>query len=171
MLKHWPAALGLTAAVLVLITGAGVDTAATAVTVATLCYLGAAAFARPWVAWAGVLGFSLVVVATEMLGAPWWAGCAAVAVALLVVGLIIKAPRRPLVAQAAQAFAYGLPAVLTLFLSPTAGAVVAGLALAAHAGWDLVHYRRNTVVPRSLSEACMLLDIPLGLGVVILALV
>jgi hypothetical protein len=35
----------------------------------------------------------------------------------------------------------------------------------------LVHYRRNEVVPRSLAEACMLLDVPLGLGLVVLALV
>ena len=48
--------------------------------------------------------------------------------------------------------------------------ILAGVALAGHAGWDLVHYRRNAVVDRSLAEFCMLLDVPLGLALVVLAL-
>lgn len=170
LLRRWPSALGLTAAVLVLIFGADRDSASTSVNVAVLCYLGAAAFARPWVAWAGVAGFSVVVFAAELAGVPWWAAFAVVAVMLVGAGLAIRAPRRALLAQTAAALAYGAPAVLALYLSPLAGAIVAGLSLATHAAWDLVHYRRNTVVPRSLSEACMLLDIPLGIGVVILGL-
>ena len=35
--------------------------------------------------------------------------------------------------------------------------------------WDVIHYRRDIVVPRSLSEACMFLDLPLGIGAFILA--
>ncbi len=31
------------------------------------------------------------------------------------------------------------------------------------------HYRRDQVVPRSLAEFCMLLDVPLGVGFVVLA--
>jgi hypothetical protein len=49
--------------------------------------------------------------------------------------------------------------------------VLAGLALASHAVWDAIHYRRAAVVPRSLAEFCMLLDVPLGLGAVVLALI
>jgi hypothetical protein len=33
-----------------------------------------------------------------------------------------------------------------------------------------VHYRRGIVVPRSLAEACVALDVPLGLGIVVLGL-
>jgi hypothetical protein len=47
---------------------------------------------------------------------------------------------------------------------------LAGAALASHAGWDLVHYRRDAVVARSLAEFCMLLDVPLGVGLIVLAL-
>ncbi|MEU4422873.1 hypothetical protein AB0F81_19770 [Actinoplanes sp. NPDC024001] len=169
LLRRWPSALGLTAAVLVLIFAADRDTASTAVTVALLCYLGAAAFARPWVAWAGVAGFSVVVVAVELAGVPWWAAFVVVTVLLLGIGLATRAPRRALLAQTAAALAYGTPAVLALYLSPLAGAIVAGLALATHAAWDMVHFRRDTVVPRSLAEACMFLDVPLGIGVIVLA--
>ena len=66
---------------------------------------------------------------------------------------------------------YGGIAVSALALAPRAGAVVAGLALTAHAEWDAVHLRRGVVVPRSLAEAGIFLDVPLGLAVVTLALV
>ena len=64
---------------------------------------------------------------------------------------------------------YGGLACAALLLAPRAGLVLAGLALAAHALWDMEHYRRDLVVPRSLSAFCMALDVPLGLGAVVLA--
>ena len=66
--------------------------------------------------------------------------------------------------------AYGGVALTALAINPRAGVVLGGLALAAHAGWDAVHYRRGIVVPRSLAEACVALDVPLGLGIVVLGL-
>ena len=47
---------------------------AIAVCVAALCYLGAAALDRPWVAWAGIVGGSLVVVASELVSLVWGLG-------------------------------------------------------------------------------------------------
>jgi hypothetical protein len=47
--------------------------------------------------------------------------------------------------------------------------VAAGVVLASHAVWDLVHLRSGRVVPRSLAEFCIALDVPLGLGFVLLA--
>jgi len=64
---------------------------------------------------------------------------------------------------------FGGLAVTALFLAPRLGLVLAGVVLASHAGWDVVHYRRDQVVPRSLAEFCMLLDVPLGVGFVVLA--
>ena len=57
-----------------------------------------------------------------------------------------------------------------LALGPTAGAVLASLALIAHAIWDVIHYRRNAVVPQSFAEACMFLDVPLGVTIIVLTL-
>lgn len=168
--KRWPLALGLVSAVLALIFAGDRETAAMAAVVAVLCYLGAAAFARRWVAWAGVLGFSVLVAIAKIAELTWWVVFAAAAVVLIGVGLAVRAPRRALLAQAAAVGAYGGLAVVALYVSPTVGAVLAGLTLAAHAGWDLVVWRRNVVVPRSLAEACMALDVSLGIGVVVLGL-
>jgi hypothetical protein len=169
LLRHWPGLLGLLAAAFQIITGATRETVAITVSVATLCYLGAAALNRPWVAWAGILGGSVVVVAGELAGLPWWAAVGVAAAALVAIGLIGGAPRPALTAQTAALLGFGGLAVVALFVAPRAGMVLAGLALASHAAWDVVHYRRDVVVPRSLAEFCILLDVPLGLALVVLA--
>ena len=169
LLHRWPSVVGLLAAGLQIATGASRETVAITVSVATLCYLGAAALNRPWIAWAGIIGGSLVVVAGELAGLPWWAAIGIVAAALVAIGLIGKAPRPALTAQTAALLVFGGLAVIALYLNPRIGMVLAALALASHAGWDLVHYRRNKVVPRSLAEFCILLDVPLGLTLVVLA--
>jgi hypothetical protein len=171
LLHHWPSLLGLLAAGFQIATGATRETVAITVSVATLCYLGAAALNRPWIAWAGVIGGSLVVVAGELVGLVWWGAAGIAAIVLILIGLVGRAPRPALTAQTVALLGFGGLAVVATFLAPLAGLILAGLALAAHGGWDLVHYRRNEVVPRSLAEACMLLDVPLGLGLVVLALI
>ena len=138
--------------------------------VATLCYLGAAALDRRWVAWVGVPAGSLLVPIGELLGLKWWGAVGIVAVVLVVLGLVLGVPRRPLTAQTVAMAGYGVLAVTALFVAPTAGVVLAGLVLACHAIWDAVHHRRDAVVPRSLAEFCMFLDVPLGGGLVVIGL-
>lgn len=168
---RWPSVAGLAAAGFQLATGVQPETVAITLTVAALCYLGAAALARPWVAWAGIAGGSAVVVVTEAAGFPWWAGVGAVALVLVGVGLVAGVPRSALTWQAAALVGYGGVAVTALLLAPRLGLILGGIALAAHAAWDVVHYRRNQVVPRSLAEFCVLLDVPLGVGAIVVALV
>ena len=170
VLPHWPSALGLAAAALQLATGVNRDTVAITVTVATLCYLGAAATSRPWVAWAGIPAGSAVVVVSELADLTWWAGVGIAALALAAIGLLRGASRPAVTAQTLALVGYGGLAVVALFIAPRVGLVLAGVALASHAVWDLEHYRRNQVVPRSLSEFCMLLDVPLGVGAIVLAI-
>jgi hypothetical protein len=170
LLHRWPTILGLAAATVVLSNGADQDSAATTVGVAVLCYLAAAALGRPWIAWAGVLGGSAVVVAGEVVGIGRWVVLGAVGAVLLAVGLVVDVPRRPLLAQAVAFVGFGGIALLALALDPRTGLVLAGLTLAAHAGWDAVYHHRDAVVPRSLAEACMGLDLLLGLGVAVLGL-
>lgn len=171
ILHRWPSAVGLAAAVTVLATGPDRQTLAITAVAATLCYLGAAALARPWVAWAAVPGFSLVIVASGLLDLSWWVVAGITAVILVVVGLVGRVSYPVLTAQTAAVAGYGGLAVAAVLVAPEAGLVLAGLVLAAHGIWDFVHYRRNIVVPRSLAEACMLLDVPLGLGFLVLAAV
>jgi hypothetical protein len=171
VLHRWPSALGLAAAALVLATAADRETVAITVSVAALCYLGAAALDRPWIAWAGIVGGSLVLFASGWIGLPWWAGIGIAALALVIVGLLGRVPRPTLTAQTAALIGYAGLAVAALFIAPRIGLALAGVALASHGVWDLIHYRRRTVVPRSLAEFCLLLDVPLGLGVIILAII
>lgn len=151
--------------------GPDADGVATVVATAVLCYLAAAALKRRWVAWAGCLVFPTVIVASRLAGVTWWAVVAAVAAALVVVGLAIRAPRPPLSAQTLALVGYGGVAVVALFLAPRAGLALAGVALAAHAVWDVIHFRRDQVVYRSLAEFCVVLDVPLGVAAIVLAVV
>jgi hypothetical protein len=168
--RRWPTAVGVTAAVAVLVTVADRETAITCVWVAVLCYLAAATLHRPLMAWMAVPAASVVVAVGEITGVDRWVLLGAAAALLVVLAVVVGAPRRQVLAQSVGGVVYGGLALAALALSPDAGLVVAGLVLAAHAAWDGVHYRRNAVVPRSLAEACMALDLPLGLGLVVLGL-
>lgn len=169
VLHRWPVALGLAAAAGSLATGGNADSAAITVAIAAWCYLAAAALGRPWVVWVAVAGGTLVVIGTELVGLPWWAGLGSTAVILVGVGLVLRVPRLALTAETAALAGFGGVAVLSLFLAPQVGLVVAGLALASHAIWDAVHLRRKAVVSPSLAEACIFLDVPLGIGLILLA--
>jgi hypothetical protein len=170
ILHRWPSALGLTVAALNLALGPDTETVATVIGVAVVCYLAAAGLDRRWVAWAGCVVFSLVVVASQAIGLAWWAVSGIVALALVVAGLFLRVPRAPLAAQTAALIGYGGVAVAALFLAPRVGLALAGVALVGHSVWDVIHYRRNQVVHRSLAEFCVLLDVPLGVGAIVLAI-
>jgi hypothetical protein len=96
VLGRWPAALGLAAAAGYLLTGVDRDTIATVLTVALLCYLAAAAFGLPWLAWATIPGGILVAVAGGLLGVEPWISLGVAAALLVVVGLIGGASRSAL---------------------------------------------------------------------------
>jgi hypothetical protein len=170
ILHRWPSALGLAAAALLLAEGPDTESVATVIGGAALCYLAAAALDRRWVAWAGIVVFVLMVFATEVLGLSRWAVGGTVAVALVVAGLLLGVPRPPLAAQAAALLGYGGVAVAALFFAPRVGLVLASVVLASHSVWDVIHYRRNQVVHRSLAEFCVLLDVPLAVSAIVLAL-
>ncbi|QJW38204.1 hypothetical protein FIC82_003695 [Cellulosimicrobium protaetiae] len=169
LLDRWPGVLGLVVAAALLAVGAGDrDTLAIGVTAAASCYLAAGALGRPWVAWAAIPGASLVIVAARLADVPWWAGLGLAALVLVVLGLR-RGAARPTLVQGAALLAYGGLAVLALAIDPRAGLVLAGLTLAVHAVWDVVHHRRGEVVPRSMAEACIGFDVVLGLGAIVLA--
>jgi hypothetical protein len=171
ILYRWPSALGLTLAVLQLASDPDTETVGTVIAVAVLCYLGAAALNRRWVAWAGCAVFSGVVIGSQLAGVAWWVTVGVVALVLVVAGLLLGVPRPPLTAQTAALIGYGGVAVVALFLPPRIGLVLAGAALIGHGVWDVIHYGRNQVVHRSLAEFCVLLDVPLGVGAIILAVI
>jgi uncharacterized membrane protein len=106
-----------------------------------------------------------------MVGLTWWAGVSIAAVVLVVIGVVTKVQRTALTAQTAALVGYGGFAVATVFFAPRVGLLLAGVALASHGVWDLIHYRRQQVVSRPLAEFCMLLDVPLGVAAIVLAII
>jgi hypothetical protein len=171
LLHRWPAALGLTIAGVQLATDPDAETVSTVIAVAALCYLAAAALDRRWIAWAGCVVFPPIVIASIELDLAWWAVVGAVALILVVAGLILRVPRPPLTAQTLALLGYGGVAVTAVYLEPRVGLALAGAALAGHAVWDVIHYRRNQVVKRSLAEFCVFLDVPLGVAAIVLAII
>ncbi|MFT4471447.1 hypothetical protein ACMX2H_16205 [Arthrobacter sulfonylureivorans] len=151
----------------------GVATGAVAITVAAAasCYLAASALGRPWIGWAAIPVASIVVIVSEIAGISWWVGLAGFAAMLVVVGVLRRAQIRSLTAQGLAMLGFGGVAVVAVLVSPRLGLVLAGLALASHAAWDYVHWRRNAVVPRSLAEFCFVLDVPFGVAAIVLAIV
>ncbi|MRG60192.1 hypothetical protein GE115_09975 [Agromyces sp. CFH 90414] len=149
--------------------GVAAELPMTAVGIAVLGYLAAAATGIRWMAWlwGGLAG--VLVVLAELVDLQRWLVLAAGCLVFAVIGLV----RRPVVTvpQALAAVGYFGVAVLALLLEPRVGLIVGGLALASHAVWDLVHYRRDIVVNRSLALWCMGLDLVAGLGCVGLAIV
>jgi hypothetical protein len=103
-----------------------------------------------------------------LIGIEPWFVLGGVAIALVIVGLVARASRTALAAQSLALVAYGGIALIGLALSPAVGAVLASLTLMAHAVWDVIHYRRNAVVSRSLAEACIAFDVLLGLAAIVL---
>ncbi|MFG1948750.1 hypothetical protein [Nonomuraea sp. NPDC048826] len=171
LLHRWPTALGLAVAILSLVTGSNQESLAITLAVAAVCYLAAAALGEPWTVWPAVLGASLVVVVSELIGIPWWAGLGGTAVVLVLVGLALRVSRSALLAQALAVVGFGGVAMIAVFSTPQVGVIVGGLALASHAIWDVIHLRRKLVVAPSLAEACIFLDVPLGLGLIVIAFV
>jgi len=166
--RHWPVAIGLLGAAFAAIAGANRETVVISLLVALLCYLAAAALGVKWVAWAAIPVASALVVAGALIGIEPWFVLGGVAIALVIVGLVARASRTALAAQSLALVAYGGIALIGLVLSPAVGAVLASLTLMAHAVWDVIHYRRNAVVSRSLAEACIAFDVLLGLAAIVL---
>ena len=171
VLEYWPAALGLVAATFQIVTGVAADAVAITVAVAASCYLAAAALGRPWVAWAGIVAGTAVVTVSEIAGIAWWLGLTVFVAVLSVAGVLRRTRARRLTAQGLAMVGFGGLAVVAVLTSPRLGLALAGVALASHAAWDYVHWRRNEVVPRSLAEFCFVLDIPCGSAAIVLAII
>lgn len=165
LLARWPSLLGLVAAVAALLGGADRTTVGIVVAIATVCYLAAAALDRPWAAWAAIPAATIVIGGAGALGVRPLVTLAVAAAILVGVGLVTRVPRGGLTAQAVQVLVYGGLAVVGLAIAPTVGLVLIAVTLVGHGAWDVWHLRRGTVVPGSLAEFCVALDVPLGLAV------
>jgi len=169
--RRWPVAVGLLAAAALVLDGAATrEVLAMVVLIAVSCYVAAAAFARPWMAWVWCLPASALVVVARLLDVSPVLVNGLAAVALLVVGVVRGVARPALARQTAGLVVYGMLVLVALALAPGAGLVLAALTLIGHGAWDLWHLRRHRdQVSPSLAEACVALDVPAGLAVLVLA--
>ena len=172
LVHRWPSAVGVLAAAGLFLAGADRVSVALVVAIAATCYVAAAAFSLPWMAWAWIPLSFVVVLAGVLVELDPLVATAGAAAVLVVVGLLRGALRPALTLEAAGLLLYGSIAVGALLLAPTAGLVVVAVTLVAHGIWDLWHLRRHRdLVSPSLSEACVALDVPLGLAVLVAVLV
>lgn len=137
------------------------DSPVTVVGIAVLSYLAAAVAGRRWMGWVAAGALAVLVVLGAVVGAPTLALFAVVGVVLMAIGLWIR-PRQSWPQAVAVVGFLGAGVVATL-LDPRLGLAVAGLGLASHTVWDILHFRRDTVVSRSLALWCIGLDLVLGL--------
>ncbi|WP_063828564.1 hypothetical protein [Actinopolymorpha alba] len=167
LLRRWPSAIGLLAAVSAFLAGPDRTTVGIVVGIASMCYLTAAALGRPWTAWAAIPVCSALIIVGGLLGTAPLTLLAVTAAVVVVIGVLARASRRALTAEAVGALVYGGVAVIGLGLAPTAGLVLVAIALIAHGAWDAWHLRRKVVVSGSLAEFCIALDVPLGLSLLV----
>ena len=168
---RWPTVVGLLAAVAMYLTNTDPLAIALVVAIAATCYVAAAVFALPWMAWAWIPLAFVVVVAGHLVGLDPVAATATAAAVLVAVGLLRGTTRPAVTLETAGLLIYGAVAVGALLLAPPVGLVVVALTLVAHGIWDVWHLRRHRdLVSPSLAEACIALDVPLGLAVLVAAL-
>ncbi len=168
--RRWPIAVGLLAAAALVLGGSTREDVAMVVVIAVSCYLAAVAFARPWMAWVWCLPASALVVVARVLDLSPVLVNGLAALVLLVVGVVRGVARPALARQTAGLVVYGVLVLVALAIAPGAGLVLAALTLIGHGAWDLWHLRRHRdQVSPSLAEACVALDVPAGLAVLVLA--
>ena len=168
---RWPTAVGLLAAVAMFLTGPDRIAVALVVAIAATCYVAAAVFALPWMAWAWIPFSFVVVVLGHLVGLEPMAATGHRGRRARRRSVSCAALARPLTLETAGLLLYGAVAVGALLLAPPVGLVVVALTLVAHGIWDVWHLRRHRdLVSPSLAEACIALDVPLGLAVLVAAL-
>ncbi|MGW2157379.1 hypothetical protein [Nonomuraea sp. NPDC001699] len=168
--RRWPTGLGVAFMVFNVLGLEDGRDAALVVFLAALVYLATAVTGRPGVAWP-LFGASVVAVAVlRLLALEPWPGLVGGAVCVAVVGLTDGLVRRPtlVAAQVPAMLVFGAVSVTALSLSPAAGGYLVAAALVGHAVLDVVLWRRNKVVARSMAEFCAALDLTLGMVIVAL---
>ncbi|MFF0863923.1 hypothetical protein ACFYUV_19335 [Nonomuraea sp. NPDC003560] len=168
--RRWPTVLGVAFMVFNVLGLEDGRDAALVVFLAALVYLATAVTGRPEVAWP-LFGASVVAVAVlRLLGLAPWPGLVGGAVCVAIVGLAGGLVRRPtlVAAQVPAMLVFGAVSVAALSLSPAVGGCLVAAALVGHAVLDVVLWRRNKVVVRSMAEFCAALDLTLGVVVVVL---
>lgn len=169
--ERWPAVLGLLALLINVVNGADPHVTAMIIVIASVCYLAASAIGTGWSGWAMVAVASVAVVSARLLGLDVTVTLLVLGVGFVVLGLLRGrgVDRREFGAQALAFVGFSALAITAMMADPILALYLAALAAIGHAAWDTVYSARGTVVPKSLAEACFLLDLGLGIALILLA--
>lgn len=171
LLGRWPSILGLLALFFNVTNGADSHVTAMIIIIASMCYLAASAIGRQHSGWIMVAAASAAVVLARLTGLDPTATLLVMGVGFATLGFLRgnDIDRRELTAQALAFLGFSAIALTAMMANPIVALHLAALAAIGHAAWDVVYFVRNKVVPRSLAEACFMLDLGLGVALLLIA--
>jgi hypothetical protein len=172
---RWPTVVGLILAaggitgVVLMDTEGRLDQFAPAVALMSGIYLTAYALGRPAAAWIAFPVLSALMVPLTLLDLNAGIAMTVVSVVLWLWAVLRgRSADQPWFGiQTAGMVAFGALTLLALLAGSRLGVLLAGLGWFAHGVWDAYHFKIGRVVDRSWSEACLVVDIPIGLALVI----
>lgn len=173
LLERWPSVVGLLALLLNVTGGADAHVTAMIIIIASACYLATSAIGPRRSGWIVVGGAAVAVALARVTGLDATVTVLVLGVAFAVLGLLRGADvdRRELGIQTLGFLGFSAVALTAMMVGPVPALYLAALAAVGHAAWDVVHFLRDRAVPRSLAEACFVLDLGLGLSMLFLAAV
>ncbi|GED10309.1 hypothetical protein [Cellulosimicrobium cellulans] len=173
LLERWPSVVGLLALLLNVTNGADAHVTAMIIVIASACYLATSAIGPRRSGWIVVGGAVVTVMLARVTGLDPTVAVLVLGAAFAVLGLLRGADvdRRELGIQVLGFLGFSALALTAMMVGPVPALYLAALAAVGHAAWDLVHVVRDRVVPRSLAEACFVLDLGLGAAMLWLAAV
>lgn len=168
LLARWPSVLGVLALLLNNADGPDPHVTAMIIIIASTCYLAAAAIGSRRSVWVMVVVASVAVVLAGLTGLDPTVTMLVMGTGFAIFGFLrgTGTDRREVGLQALAFVGFSAIALTAMTSSPTVALYLATAAALGHTVWDVVHFLRNKVVSRSLTEACFVLD--LGLGAVLL---
>jgi hypothetical protein len=173
LLERWPSVVGLLALLLNVTGGADAHVTAMIIIIASACYLATSAIGPRRSGWIVVGGAAVAVVLARVTGLDATVTVLVLGVAFAVLGVLrgAEVDRRELGIQTLGFLGFSAVALTAMTVGPVPALYLAALAAVGHAAWDVVHFLSDRVVPRSLAEACFVLDLGLGLSMLFLAAV
>ncbi|MFE3448734.1 hypothetical protein ACFXJ8_07330 [Nonomuraea sp. NPDC059194] len=168
LLARWPSVLGLLALIANIASGADPHVTAMIIMLAAMCYLAAAAVGSRRSVWVMVVVASVAVVLARLTGLDPTATLLVMGAGFAIFGFLrgTGVDRREVGVQVLGFVGFSAIALTAMMSSPALAVYLAAVAAIGHAIWDVIHFVRDKVVSRSLTEACFVLD--LGLGVALL---
>ncbi|MBZ2198198.1 hypothetical protein [Occultella gossypii] len=168
MAARWPSVVGALALLANVWGGTDAHVTAMIIILAAMVYVAAAALDSRPSAWVMVAVATVAVTIAMVTALDAIVVLLVMAAGFAVFGML-RGPRirREVAIQTAGFVAFAAVALGAMMVGAVAAALLAATASLGHSAWDAVHHRRDRVVSRSLAEACMVLDIGLGLALLV----